>query len=99
MKKIILIIFEEIRNQLINLMFVLIIDFFVICFDKFIFTFLFNFTFLQYNYITLTISFIIFLAFLPWLLPYQTDLMLKYNKRSKGLKKYEPEKPDNEKNA
>jgi hypothetical protein len=88
-KKIIFIILEEIRNQVINLLFVIIIDVMVLMFDKYYYTFLNNVTFLQKNYISLTISFIIYLSLLPILLPWQTELMMKYNKRNQHLKKKE----------
>lgn len=92
MVKIIIKILEEIRNQIINLLFVIIIDFMVLMFDKYYYTFLNNVNFLEKNYICLTISFIIYLLLLPVLLPWQTELMMKYNKRNQHLNKKDKEK-------
>jgi hypothetical protein len=87
--KILKIILEEIRNQVINLLYILIIDFIVLLIDKYYYPFLTDFNFLERNYISLTISFIIFLCFLPILLPHQTRLMMKWNKRNQHIKKNE----------
>ena len=95
MKKLKLI-FEEIRNQIINLFYIIIIDVMVLLVDKYYYPFLTDFNILERNYISLTISFIIFLFFLPILLPYQTDLMMRWNKRNQHLKKYN--KDDNQNN-
>jgi len=87
MYRILKLIIEELINQIINLLFILIIDIMVLLIDRYYYTFLADYTFLQKHYISLTISFIIFLSLLPILLPWQTNLMMKYNKRNKHLKK------------
>lgn len=84
--KILIKVLDEIKNQIINLFFILIIDMLVLLIDKYYYTFLAEYTFIQKHYISLTISFIIFLSLLPILLPWQTKLMLKYNKRNQNLK-------------
>jgi hypothetical protein len=95
--KILILVIEELRNQVINLFFILIIDFIVLLIDKYYYTFLADYTLLQKHYISLTISFIIFLSLLPILLPWQTSLMMKYNKRNMNLKPRDnsKDKPEN----